>query len=238
MKSIGIDGCRSGWISVNSDMEIHRFDTILELTDFYGENCFYLIDIPIGLVNQTSTERACEKLMRQILQGSRKSSVFNVPCREALQAINFEDANRINRLVLGKGISKQSYFIFNKILEVDIFLRERNSKNIKLNESHPEVAFHFLNSGKSIKFNKKTKEGLAERLHVLELYDKRVIHTFDDSVKKFLRKEVAKDDIVDAMCLAITGNSLPNRVIQTLPQKIELDHCGLQMGINYSIEKN
>jgi len=234
MKSVGIDGCRSGWISVSSDMEVLRFDTISDAVAYFGENCVYFIDMPIGVASQKSPERTCEKLMRSVLQGHRKSSVFNVPCREALEASTFEEANRRNRLVLGKGISKQSYFIFDKIRQVDLFLRNHNLGILNINESHPEIAFHFLNGGKSMKYNKKTQEGLEERLDLLALYDERVKTVFSDAVLKFLRKEVAKDDIIDAMCLAICANNLPNRVINSLPQKKEVDVFGLPMAVCYS----
>ena len=107
-----------------------------------------------------------------------------------------------------------------------------------LKEAHPEIAFHFLNGGKSMKFNKKTQQGLQERLDVLECYNKGAKLFFQESTSKFLRKDVAKDDIIDAMCLAICGSNLPNRIIATLPQKKELDSCGLQMAVHYSIERN
>ena len=238
MKSIGIDGCRSGWISVSSDMEVLRFETISDVVKYYGENGRYFIDIPIGLASQSNTERTCEKLMRNILNGHRKSSVFGVPCREALEASTFEDANNINRLILGKGVSKQSFFIFNKIKQVDVFLRSHHFDRLNINESHPEITFHFLNDGTSMKFNKKTQKGLEERLDVLERYDDRVKAVFHNSVSKFLRKDVSKDDILDAMCLAIAGSNLPNRVLKSLPQEKETDVYGLQMGVFYNSKAN
>lgn len=238
MKSVGIDGCRSGWISVSSDMEVVRFDTISEALRYYGENCVYFIDMPIGVASKESPERTCERLMRAILEGPRKSSVFNVPCREALEASTFEEANRLNRLILGKGISKQSYFIFEKIRQVDVFLRNHDLGIININESHPEIAFHFLNGGKSMKHNKKTPEGLKERLDLLVLYDERAKTAFSDAVLRFLRKDVARDDIIDAMCLAVCASNLPNRVVNSLPQKKEVDVFGLPMAVCYSEESN
>ncbi|MBC5862808.1 DUF429 domain-containing protein [Flavobacterium turcicum] len=237
MKSVGIDGCRSGWITVSSEMEVYKFDTIQNVINFYGDDCFYLIDMPIGLPDKENPVRACEKLMRLNLDKKRKSSVFGVPCREALLASNFDNANKINKLILGKGISKQSFFIFKKIQELDNVLLN-NSNKIKIYESHPEIVFHFLNNEKSMIFSKKTENGIKERLEILEIFDKRVKMVYNSSLSKFLRKDVAKDDIIDAMSLAISGCKLPNRIIETMPSEIQYDSSGLQMAIYYNKAKH
>ena len=67
----------------------------------------FMIDMPIGLANVDLTERNCEMLTRKILSKKRKPSLFSVPCREAIYASSYEEANQINKEIIKKGISKQ-----------------------------------------------------------------------------------------------------------------------------------
>ena len=63
------------------------------------EKYLVLIDIPIGLPKKES--RLCDRLAREKL-GPRRSSVFTVPCRDAVYAKNYKEACQTNHRFLEK----------------------------------------------------------------------------------------------------------------------------------------
>merc|ERR1712070_615966 len=104
------------------------------------------------------------------LPKGKKSSVFNAPCRQAVRANNYIQAKEINKKILSKSISIQSWNISNKIKEVDEFLIK--NKQLNIHESHPELCFINLNNGVPLKNNKKTNQGVNERVSILNKYIK------------------------------------------------------------------
>ena len=129
-------------------------------------------------------------------------------------------ANQINRDVLQKGISKQSWFICSKIKELDKLLIQNPQLQARIRESHPEVAFHYLNAKVSMQFNKKKDEGQQERLNLLSKFSQNIDAIYNTSIQKFKRKDVAKDDMIDALCLAVT-------LEQTIKNNISLESSNL-----------
>ena len=91
---------------------------LLSLVDEFYEQCLILVDIPIGLRQNGNLERLCDKEARKVL-GNRKSSVFPVPCRNAVYQSTYQEASSINFQLTGKYISKQSWFISGRIRQVD-----------------------------------------------------------------------------------------------------------------------
>ena len=84
---VGVDGCKAGWFSVllsdNNYWEIDIFPDIKALWDNYRDSSLILLDIPIGLRENSNIERLCDLEARKRL-GKRRSSVFPVPCRQAV----------------------------------------------------------------------------------------------------------------------------------------------------------
>ncbi|MFT3681425.1 MAG: DUF429 domain-containing protein [Ferruginibacter sp.] len=233
MKAVGIDGCKFGWVAVSLyDTEVRLFKNIAEIFKHYNKGYSFLIDIPIGLPGSNCNERTCESLARRMLTGHRKFSVFNVPCREAVYVESFEEANRINKKILSKGLSKQSWAITPKIREVDRWLNKNKELRSILKESHPEIVFHWLNGGRSMAFNKKSSNGLKERIGVLMKYDKRIEKIYKDAAK-FKKKDVTPDDVADALCLAVAGNKINSTKKQTLPEFTHVDEKGIEMAMYY-----
>ena len=162
-----------------------------------------LIDMPMGLGSK-DTVRTVEQPMRAEL-GARRSTVFSVPCRAALRGQNFAEANEINRAVMGKGISIQTFWIARKIKELDDILTENDRLKSVFIESHPEICFKYLND-ETVLLSKKSKpEGVAERLAILQKYFPETSNFFNDILTKTPRKFVKKDDIIDALCLCIVN---------------------------------
>ena len=106
------------------------------------EKYLVLIDIPIGLPKKES--RLCDRLARNKL-GPRRSSVFTVPCREAVYAKNYKEACHTNLRFLEKKISIQAWNICPKIQEADLLLQKHPELKEQWLEAHPELAFQALN---------------------------------------------------------------------------------------------
>jgi predicted RNase H-like nuclease len=120
---VGVDGCKYGYVAVNitdNDFDINVFKNIEEICGKYSDSNTILIDMPIGLPENIYDIRP-ETEGRKILS-SRSSCIFTVPCRQAVYEDDYCKANEINRDVLGKGLSKQSFSICRKIKEIDEFL--------------------------------------------------------------------------------------------------------------------
>ena len=136
---VGVDGCRAGLLAVflttknesSCEWETGLFPNFSLLIHFL-ENKYrqaeslILIDIPIGLKNGGSGERLSDVGARSILK-ARKSSIFSVPCREAVYAETYEKACEINEKLTGKRISKQAWNVVPKIHDVDSFLIKNES---------------------------------------------------------------------------------------------------------------
>ncbi len=241
MKAVGIDGCRFGWVAAcYEDKTIKVCRSLKKLVESYGDDYHFLIDMPIGLASEQCKIRACEKETRSMLN-NRKSSVFSVPCREAVHlasleepgcAENYKEAKETNLGILDRSISIQSWCISRKIKEVDMLLDENLMLRFRIRESHPEIAFQHLNGGEAMADNKKTKSGIKQRMDVLMRFEKSSQQLYNDALKAKERKEVARDDIIDALCLALTLK-LSKGNLQTLPENPDLDEARITMAIHY-----
>ena len=106
---IGVDGCRGGWIACilnYGEFLLERFDSLEALVDHYPEFDAFLIDMVIGLRSRVDQIRP-DDLARKELE-SRSSTIFPVPCRQAVYAASEEEQKQENIRVLGKSLAKQS----------------------------------------------------------------------------------------------------------------------------------
>ncbi|WLV25397.1 DUF429 domain-containing protein [Aciduricibacillus chroicocephali] len=232
MKAVGIDGCKDGWVGVvlwSEGYSIERTETLGELLEPHKDAEIILIDMPIGLP-ETKEEDLLrpEKLARQHL-GKRSCTVFNVPCRQAIGETEYEQANRINRQVLGKGLSKQSFYIANKIRELDEFLKLNSFYRNRLLESHPELLFKVLSKNNMpLTLSKKTAEGFTERLQIIRRFEKRIdLIALQIAERKELQK--IRDDVLDAYVLAVAGRLGLSSGFITIPDMPSHDASGLRM---------
>jgi len=190
-----------------------------------------LIDIPIGLVKEDSNERTCDKDARNLLGPNRGSSVFPVPCRDAVYA-DVTEASNINNKLTNRKLSKQVLGIIPKIKQVDQFLTSNNVAKLRIREVHPELCFWALNNRNPMLFNKKDRRGVQERKEVLFPRHPLCEFIFKYAEHTYRRKDVARDDILDAMVAAVTA-SKGEQVLVTVPSNHEVDSKGLLMGMVY-----
>lgn len=201
IEAISIDGCHSGWFYVPViDTKNWKVGIVKNINELKGEietSKYTLIDIPIGLRGSGRLERLCDLEARKILT-KRKSSIFPAPHKLSLKCSSYIEACNVNFINFGRKLSKQSWSIISKIKEVNDFIVNNNFEG-KVREIHPEICFWALNRKSEMLYNKKTIEGFQERLKLLSQYIPFVGDIVDYSLKNYKRKDLAKDDILDAL---------------------------------------
>lgn len=238
MKVIGVDSCKAGWFAViwqsDKPYKLGIFEDINKLWCKHDDADIIVIDIPIGLVTNSEIERECDKTARTVLGPGRASSVFVSPSREAVYQYSYEIACEQNIVSTGRSLSKQTWAIIPKIREVDSFLTNNQKAREIIKESHPEIGFWALNNKCALKYNKKTSEGISERLDILGRYSKEAAERiFEKSLYNFKRSDLAKDDILDAFCLMVNGTLGEKYRFGTLPVEPKNDSTGLPMQMVY-----
>ncbi len=100
-----------------------RFEIILDRAD---PPFFVAVDMPIGLPARIGAEggRGPERLVRAHL-GARRSSVFAIPSRDAVEARDYASSCAIAAATSEppRRVSKQAFMLFRRIREIDLLLR-------------------------------------------------------------------------------------------------------------------
>ncbi|NBD31012.1 MAG: DUF429 domain-containing protein [Alphaproteobacteria bacterium] len=228
MRVAGIDGCKGGWVAVSVEFGAfsracgHEHESLETLLSGLDAD-MAIVDIPIGL-SSGPAGRTVEKAMRALLKG-KASSVFNTPCRQALEANSYEEASRRNADVLGIKLSRQTYGIMPKIVEADQAVRGLGQNRIK--EGHPEVSFCVADEG-PIRANKSIAKGMLWRAGVLQ----RLGFDLASLARSLPDDAKAKpDDVIDAAILCWSAQRAALGTSQTIPPDPDKDEMGLMMSI-------
>lgn len=201
---IGVDGCKRGWFAVwlaDGQLCGKIYANAAALWAEHADAERLMIDMPIGLKDEAP--RQLESAVRRHL-GSRKSSVFPVPCFSAAYASSYEAASELNREKIGKGLSKQAWFICPKICDLDQLLRSDPEAQRIFGECHPELAFAYLN-GAPLSEPKKSKQGQRHRRELVQRCLPNSDVFIDHMLRSYPRKDLLVDDCLDALALAITA---------------------------------
>jgi predicted RNase H-like nuclease len=164
-----------------------------------------LVDMPVGLPE--GDERGIERAARRVL-GPRASSIFTVPARSAVYAADYLEACAKNVVAQGKKISKQAWYLCAKMQEVDKLLNEDIRLQQRVFEAHPELLFRLLH-GAPLETTKKTREGQAARIQILESKGCKALELVAAVQAHYRKSEVAIDDVLDAAVLfwvAVNGS--------------------------------
>lgn len=235
----GVDGCRGGWIAVVTDSELGSepkaqvAPTFEKLLASLPQSTLIAVDMPIGLPERIGPGgRGPERTVRPLL-AMRQSSVFSVPARDAVYAATFAEASKIARATSDppKAVSKQCFYLFDKIREIDRLLRADRSLATRIYEVHPEVAFWRLNGKAAMTLPKKVKsrpnpEGLEERRVLLEG------HGLPASLFQAPRLPgVGPDDLLDAAANALIAIRIAEGRAKPFPDPPGRDAHGLPIAI-------
>ena len=212
---IGIDGCKDGWVAVYcpvSDFKkakAQHYKKLSQIENDINAPTLGIIDIPIGL-EFDKPNRSCDIEARKFL-GRRSSTIFSPPCLDAIHLETYEEAKIINHKRTGKSISKQSWFLSQKILEANHFIEGNNKLNLK--EGHPECSFAEY-AGTPLLENKKSIHGIFKRLDILN----KLNFNLPNLVKMLPKKTtIGIDDLFDATILCWTANRFINGNSKTFP---------------------
>ncbi len=227
---VGVDGAPGGWLVVaiaGGDWECRLFESFEALWSEYGTAELLLVDVPIGLPEDAPRE--CDRAARDRL-GARGSSVFPVPTRAALACEDRETASVVNERRVGNRISIQSWALAPRIREVDRLLRSEPTAHGRVLEAHPELCFAGLNGGTPMGHSKHEPAGLAERRELLTTRFEPSQSIYDHAMDRFLRAAVSRDDVLDALALAVSGAV---GALVSVPENPPTDAHGLPMRIVY-----
>jgi predicted RNase H-like nuclease len=232
---VGVDWSSGSWLAVAFDTDgfdhAAVFEEVGELWYRYEELADrILIDVPVGLIEEGSGGRACDKLAREVL-GPRSASVFTPPVREATRKRRYPAAKRVNERKADRGISKQAFAISDSIAAVDDLLRNVPEARETFVESHPEVCFRAF-AGEPLQYSKKTAAGYAERMRTLAGYEADAPPVVQSVAESTGGEEIAVDDVLAAVVLAYTARPGTGR-LRSLPPEPPLDAKGLPMQIVY-----
>jgi predicted RNase H-like nuclease len=244
----GVDGCRGGWIAVfaRPDGELlppRRVGRFSEIAEAPERPAVIAIDVPIGLPAQSPAKgRLAEAAVRPLL-GERKSSVFRIPSRRAVYAsVAAEPADDRERFFAAcaiaratsddrKCFAKQSFYILDKVVEVDTFMREHRDYAGRVFETHPELAFVRMNGGAPLGEPKKLKSrpyppGLALRRKLLEQAGMPMA-----ALAMPPPEGACEDDLIDALACVVTARHIYAGRANSHPADPPRDEHGLPMAI-------
>jgi predicted RNase H-like nuclease len=177
------------------------------------------------------------------LLGPRRSSVFRVPSRQAVNAgvdrsLGDDKERYIKACAIarstsvdGKAFGKQSFYLFPKIVEVDELLRGRTGLINRVYETLPELAFWRLNADRPLHEPKKRngrchEPGLAlrRRLLVEAGFSEAAVHTNPPA-------GAGTDDVLDALACAAMARRIHSKRVCSFPLAYDCDAFGLPMAI-------
>ncbi len=198
---IGVDGTSSGWIASIGNSKIKRLSTIIFsekldkiLSDY--PNSIVVIDMPVEL-NKKNYLRECDVLAKRYLGRKFQSSIFIPPLKRLIKCSSYQEANKLSKEITGKGLSKQSWHLKNKISEVQVL----SKLSYKIYEGHPECSFKMLKN-ETLNAKKKSVLGIFERL---DLIQKAGFDPLSISLKLENDSTIKIDDVLDSMVLFITA---------------------------------
>lgn len=233
----GVDGCPAGWIAVLRDtaggapakvVVTPRFTDLVAL-----DPAVIAVDMPIGLPERIGPGgRGPETALRPHL-GDRQSSVFSVPSRAAVYAADYGEACRLAAATSDppRKVSKQAFFLFPKIREIDGLLRAEEGLRRRIFESHPEGVFMTLNAGMALPEPKKVKgrcwpPGMALRRTLLAASG-----VTDDLLAVPTPRGAGEDDLLDAIACSVTAGRILRGEARSFPDAPGSDAFGLPVAI-------
>ncbi len=224
------DGCRAGWVALVDGPAGRRIEVAPDaarLFELAAGAALLAIDIPIGLPG--AEPRACDVEARRRL-GPRRASVFPAPPRAALVASTHAEATAIARRVQGRGMSVQTFHLLAKIREVDAQLRDATADAPAVAEVHPELSFAQWR-GEPMAHPKRDPRGREARRSLIGA--RYGTDLLDAARRRFLRRDVATDDLHDAFAVLWTAHRVLRGEHVSLPAGVDAptDAVGLPMQI-------
>jgi threonine dehydratase/predicted RNase H-like nuclease len=234
----GVDGCKAGWVAAILDLAgqappiLRVVPRLAELLVDMPSLTLIAIDMPIGLPDRIDgSGRGPEQLVRPLL-GQRQSSVFSIPARPAVEALDYREACRLALATSQppRKVSKQGFHLFPRIREIDQMLRADPALRDGVFEVHPELAFATMH-GEPLTHPKKIRgtinpAGMAERQALLLAQG-----IPSDIMQARPPKGAAADDALDALAALVVARHILAGRGRPFPDPPERDSHGLPIAI-------
>ena len=221
---IGVDGCRGGWVFVSLEngtfVSAVVYKRFADGVDASGDVTVIGVDIPIGFPAPPAQRRAADGAARDMVR-PLTSTVFPAPHPDVLTAPDWETARALSHKRTGSGLSKQSFALVPKMVEVTDIARQDN----RVYEVHPEVSFRQLAGHRLV--SKKHWNGHTERRALLAAAGILIPDMLEDA------GNVAVDDILDSAVAAWSARRIAMGEAISLPKVPEYDDSGRQIAIWY-----
>ena len=177
------------------------------------------VDIPIGA--EPDRFRRVDATARDFV-GKRRSSVFQMPPAGVLEQPTYREALALSVELGGKGLSRQSYALREKVAEVAAIVAAGDN----IIEVHPEVSFRAM-AGAPLQVGKAKWAGQCQRRALLEAAGIVIPSELGEAGVR-----AAADDVLDAAAVAWSAQR------HALGQSVRLepvcsDDRGRQIGIWY-----
>jgi predicted RNase H-like nuclease len=143
-----------------------------------------------------------------------------------------DEASDMNFDLTKKLLPRQTLNIVPKIREMDALLSKDKSARSVIREIHPEICFWALAGRRLMEYPKKKPNGFLERKRILQSVYPLTKNIVEHALMTYKRKEVARDDILDALAAAVTAKIGFNR-FPTIPEIPPIDSEGLSMEMVY-----
>jgi predicted RNase H-like nuclease len=207
------------------------FDELGDLWARYEETTQQvLVDVPIGLIDEGSERRPCDRLAREVL-GSRASTVVAPPVREATRKRRYPAANRVHRRKTDSELGEAAFAISDAVAAVDLLLQNVPEARPVFAEAHPEVCFRAF-AGEELAHDPDLAGGYAERMRTLAGHDRDAPPVVQAAGEAAGGAAVTVSDVLGAVALAYTARPGPAE-LRSLPPDPTTDAQGLPMRMVY-----
>ena len=246
MKIAGVDGCHGGWIvasCINENKpEIIFFSKFKDILVKLQDYDVLTVDMPIGFcsVKSNNGKRPADQMAKKSL-GKRGGSVFYAPAKEVMEELlskkidleyndtNYKKVCCIFKRITQKKVGKQTFGIIKKMMEINSIPLE-NMKNVY--EFHPEITWikscGLENLDNNTLKSKKNHEGKEQRINCLEKclgVNKECINNLIEMSRNNRKKDISKDDIIDALSGLIVARRIYDNYYQTIPENARQYPC-------------
>lgn len=245
----GVDGCPGAWIAALEGRDgragLAVFPAFADLLAALHPEAIVAVDMPIGLPERIlGPGRAAEQAARPLLK-ARQSSVFSIPARAAVEidpgphegdmarSLAHRRASDLARTLSDppRGVSRQGFMLFPKILEIDRLLRADPALASRVHESHPELAFSVLNDGEPMREPKKVRR----QIHPPGMAERRVLLLSNGLSPALLAAPLPppahEDDRLDACAMLLVARRIRAGTARAFPDPPGRDAHGLPVTI-------
>jgi len=217
----GVVPCPKGWLVVSARLvsTVLSFEPpqvirdFVDVVDYRPTFTVIAVHAPLGLLEKaTPGGRTCDREARRLLGPRRGAAIATPPSRAGLADPGSEPLAAVVRQLLPR---------YTEVTAEMAPYRQR-----QLYEVHPEVSFYQLNGDRPLKYPKRMRAGMEERLALLEDRMGGM-----DSVLSAGLPGIKTQHLLDAGACLWTARRIKARAVSRLPEDPEWDEQSLLMQI-------